>query len=680
MRLLRGALPAFFLLSTLGLSAAITLPGHSGVMPGQADTGATIRLPAVCGVLLTGPRLDGSLPSDVEGALRQENHNVVQRASDIFSWQEFLTLNWPAQKGKRGQPDLQQPIETEGARLWETWKETQEVYHADGSEPADWNSPSAPPVTPAPSDPFHISESAHYPTATLQAVQADGTLPPTLTDRHGHVVRYEVRMNRVLFDFIRTKGLYNGNKQAAQEAISFPNGSMLIKASWRELERGEEARFLTVNAWLYDLKNGKPTRWRLRKMGLIGLHIVQKTPSAPQWIWSTFEQIDNVGGRHPSFRTRDASPARANRQTKPGVPNQVTRVLPISGEQPACNQPMEASDNVQALNQAVQQELARRKSVLQYYELVNTQWPLPAPEGSAPVPDTVVHAQPPIVANATMETFAQDASTCMGCHAMARSSRTDRFVSADFTFTLTNARPVQTNTQTIPPPEQPLTQWDRQNWAAIQRGKKLTERTYETLPEFTHAKLHCGSCHLDAGLNPDSAWWVGMTVKYPTLEKLQGRVNQCFERSMNGQAIPTAESWETLAQTAPEMHAFLTYMLWMDEQYQAKHSAPARTGLVVLPPQVGDAGRGQEIFLQKCAVCHGKEGAGRYEHNTYFRPALWGDHSFNTLAGMDKPEKLAAFLKTNMPFGSGGVLTLQEAWDLAAFLPKQRRPIKIAQP
>ena len=33
-------------------------------------------------------------------------------------------------------------------------------------------------------------------------------------------------------------------------------------------------------------------------------------------------------------------------------------------------------NNVQAINQVVQQELARQESVLQYYELINTQWPL----------------------------------------------------------------------------------------------------------------------------------------------------------------------------------------------------------------------------------------------------------------------------------------------------------------
>ncbi|MEP6756064.1 MAG: cytochrome c, partial [Chthonomonadales bacterium] len=71
----------------------------------------------------------------------------------------------------------------------------------------------------------------------------------------------------------------------------------------------------------------------------------------------------------------------------------------------------------------------------------------------------------------------------------------------------------------------------------------------------------------------------------------------------------------------------------------------------------------------------GAKGEGRYEHNTYYRPAIWGEHSFNNRAGLGaKPDKMAAFLKANMPFGSGGALTVQEAWDLTTFIDKQWRP------
>lgn len=37
---------------------------------------------------------------------------------------------------------------------------------------------------------------------------------------------------------------------------------------------------------------------RRQRMGLAGFHVMTKTPSAPQWIWSTFEQVDDVTCTH----------------------------------------------------------------------------------------------------------------------------------------------------------------------------------------------------------------------------------------------------------------------------------------------------------------------------------------------------------------------------------------------
>ena len=213
--------------------------------------------------------------------------------------------------------------------------------------------------------------------------------------------------------------------------------------------------------------------------------------------------------------------------------------------------------------------------------------------------------------------------------------------------------------------------FEQGRWRLIQRGHALSERTYELLPEFVGNKLHCASCHLDVGRNPDSSWWVGMMTKYqyPGTEKFYERINQCLQRSMNGKPIPT---------DSEAMDAFIAYFRWLDEQY----AGPARpTGMPVVEKRVGDAARGEQLFMQRCSFCHGKDGQGRYEHNTYFRPALWGPHSFNNLAGLGaKPEKMAGFLKFNMPFGSGGGLSLQDAWDLTAYLIKQPRPQVAGKP
>jgi cytochrome c len=137
-----------------------------------------------------------------------------------------------------------------------------------------------------------------------------------------------------------------------------------------------------------------------------------------------------------------------------------------------------------------------------------------------------------------------------------------------------------------------------------------------------------------------------------------------MQRSMNGKPLPT---------DGPEMAAFRAYFHWLDTQA----APPAFTGMPKVETVPGDPKRGKALFAQRCAACHGTEGQGRYLSKTYYRPALWGPDSFNNLAGLGaKPEKMAGFLKHNMPLGSGGSLTLQEAWDLTAFIGTQPRPVK----
>jgi cytochrome c len=628
------------------------------------------------------------VPEDMLEGLNPLNLNVRQRAANIFSWQEFIALNWPARNDERGVPDWRKKISDAGMRVWETWKEEYEVYLKDGAEPTDWNAPQR---LPAGCDMegvtkhfFRTRKIDDVLDATLQAAAATGTLPATLTDQKRHLVRYEIRLNKVIFDYIYKNRLYNGNIQNQATDISFPDGSILIKAAWREVSADEERFYHTVTACVCDKdQNGQPVNCQKKRMGLVGFHIAQKTYSSPQWIWSTFEQINNVpdpqATGHPSFynpRCRDCVP---NRQTARGTPNQIVRTDLIPAKDPDCSQYLQAVDNVRLLNTEVQQALAKNNSVFRYYQLINTQWPLPPRNTKTP---TVFAAQPAALANTTMESFVQPTSSCMGCHAMARTVNPNQFVSAHFTFTLNNAQPVQVNKKVIPPPDKPATRWDRENWEQITRGYKLAINTYEMLPaNVPYAKLHCGSCHLNGGANQDAAWWVDLQYKYKTKAQLQGRINQCFTNSLNGKVLctPAGNGQRGDCDTNKDMNAFTTYMDWLNEQWKAIPHTNTPHGFPPIEPSTPDPINGQKIFVQKCAVCHRLDGQGRYENNTYYRPALWGPHSFNQSAGMfAQPQDLAQFLRWNMPLGSGGELTSEEAWDLEAYIHTKTRPGKVS--
>jgi len=60
-------------------------------------------------------------------------------------------------------------------------------------------------------------------------------------------------------------------------------------------------------------------------------------------------------------------------------------------------------------------------------------------------------------------------------------------------------------------------------------------------------------------------------------------------------------------------------------------------------------------------------------------PPLWGDDSFNDGAGMSRLISAADFIHGNMPSGTSWrqpVLSVQDSWDVAAYVLSQPRPRK----
>ncbi len=634
----------------------LILVSLAGATAARADgvcaAGAEIAVPAMCGAAVPGPRVSCALPADVAPGT---DERAMPRAFDVFGWRQFIALNWPAAAWGRGRPDASRSIGAAGPRVWETWKETSEVYLDGGRKPLAWEAwpregPAKRLVRTQKVD--DVLDSAIQPTG------ADGTLPATLTDRHRRLVRYEIRMNRVLFDYVVGRRLYDSRIQARATSIAAPDGAMLVKAAWRELESTDEPRYLTARARICEGGAG----CSIRTVGLVGFHVMQKTKSSPQWVWSTFEHADNVGGDRPSFfdpACHDCASV-VNRQTPPGVPNQVVRMIPIPSADPDCSAPTLA-DNVADLNRRVDAALALEGTPLAHYRLVATQYPVKRTASPG------YEARPPLLGNTTMETFIQSTSSCIGCHAMARTTRRDRFVAADFTFTLNNAQP-------LPPPRPPIRPASGAS-VAHERARAIATRTYEMVPApGVTAKLHCQSCHLDAGTNPRAGWWVGSSDRFAPRTKLFRRINQCFENSMNG--APLCGSDADCARH-PDMMALVTYIDDLTAAWHRRHGpGPASSGFPALAPRRPDAANGASIYRQRCAFCHGAEGEGRYASGTYYRPALWGPRSFDAEAGMASPATFAAFVHANMPLGSGGALTEQEAWDLAGFVDGQCRPKK----
>ena len=125
--------------------------------------------------------------------------------------------------------------------------------------------------------------------ADLQAAVSDATLPSTLTDQEGHLARYDIRINQTMFDDIVDNGYDIPQTQEAATSVSFQDGSMVLKAAWREVDHSNESRFYTTDACVCESEKSIDIKGRelnvivgcqQKKMGLIGMHIVTKTKAS----------------------------------------------------------------------------------------------------------------------------------------------------------------------------------------------------------------------------------------------------------------------------------------------------------------------------------------------------------------------------------------------------------------
>lgn len=209
---------------------------------------------------------------------------------------------------------------------------------------------------------------------------------------------------------------------------------------------------------------------------------------------------------------------------------------------------------------------------------------------------------------------------------------------------------------------------------AIRRGKTLVTRTREELPDHVGNGLHCTSCHLESGARQNAGPWVGVIGVFPEYRSrnakvnvLEERINDCFERSMNGKPLSFGSA---------EMNAIVAYMSWLSRGVPAGREVEGRgfkriKGALAAP----NPEHGKEIYAARCASCHGATGAGLdLPGGGYQFPALWGDRSFNIGAGMARLATAAAFVRWNMPLGQGGVLSDQDAYDVAEYFIHQPRP------
>lgn len=208
---------------------------------------------------------------------------------------------------------------------------------------------------------------------------------------------------------------------------------------------------------------------------------------------------------------------------------------------------------------------------------------------------------------------------------------------------------------------------------AVRLGQRLLTQTPTYAKDYSGNALSCTNCHLNGGRQPYASPWVGIWGVFPEyrarnakVNALQDRINDCFQRSLNGQPLPY---------DSEAMHAILAYMHWLSTGVPTGMDVKGRGFARLAAPAAVDPAHGAQVFGEKCAACHGADGQGQYAPTgqTIF-PPLWGPKSFNIGAGMARRNTAAAFVKATMPLGQGGSLSDQDAYDVASYFTRQPRP------
>lgn len=378
------------------------------------------------------PPLEPRLPADLDD-LTSLFPEEIAHAADTFSWETFLALNWPATDN--GTPVINTPpgLSGDNSTVWETWPDQNSLRRAIGDTTAP-----TPEILGLPPGTRILSNALKH---------FDDLVPASeigpLVDQNGRHVRFETRLNPTAFNaatarLVPASASSSSFRDASTSDSADPIDEIRIQAAWKVLSPAEIAagRFHAVEAILLSAPPGSATKSpRLERVtvGLVGMHIARKTPRHPDWIWSTFEHVDNCPTAGDPI---DRAAYNFFNKTKP---DQEPNHPPAPPWDPAAIEPPERRSQIlretpipratRAVNVAFQSALRaiNPASVWQHYQLIGTQLK-PTPT-AAPTP-AVLH-------NTVLENYlsvsSPTAASCIDCHSRATTPAGGK---ADFAFLL----------------------------------------------------------------------------------------------------------------------------------------------------------------------------------------------------------------------------------------------------
>jgi hypothetical protein len=261
-----------------------------------------------------------------------------------------------------------------------------------------------------------------------------------LVDQARQVVYYSNYLDQNYWDFVVNNHLYDLDTLQAGPDTDFPVNAIELKASWRVAglldeptetfipDASERFHTMTANIPRVSVKGDTISEnkdsLRLATMALVGLHVVGVVAHHPEFIWASFEHVDNApdslatptGGTNSqtnepwSFYAAQTPSGGCNQfdDATPMDPASICRNNPWGGGSP------ENQQNIQSLNASVHEALRQVRPLWANYKLVGGVWTtgeIPGPNGA---PASIQRGSTDL-ANTSMETFQQGAN-CFACH------------------------------------------------------------------------------------------------------------------------------------------------------------------------------------------------------------------------------------------------------------------------
>ena len=156
--------------------------------------------------------LSPAIPGDVNVTAQTVSIEAFQPDFDVYSWNTFIALNWPP--GPNGNADPSKKIGQNGDNdtVWEHYRDVSNIFLPGGARPT-WNGPVIIPdackklnkgnlevVT-------QIGKNLLTPTVVSAMSQPFNTGP--IIDQNGVFTRFQILVNKTMFDYILGNSLYS---------------------------------------------------------------------------------------------------------------------------------------------------------------------------------------------------------------------------------------------------------------------------------------------------------------------------------------------------------------------------------------------------------------------------------------------------------------------------------------